>query len=257
MFIPLFILTIISSSCIKTAEQLQKEKRLESISDQVGDTQGLMANLVEQMKDIQVQINKLNGRLDELEHKQSQLNTSDISNIKESLELVKNQQELSSNQFSQIQNDLQEQKTYIEKVTDLLSSKNENSPSGTKSKKKTAKDDLEFGLNLVKKNQYTDARKQLEPLIDHPDLTPGEKNKVLHGLGRVEFYSGQHEKAMVYFSKIFTKFPKSSLAPGSLLFIGKSLNKMGKKDEAREAFEKVLEDYKGTKEADDARKELQ
>ena len=61
---------------------------------------------------------------------------------------------------------------------------------------------------------------------------------------------------MIYFSKIFTKYPRASLASSSLLYIGKSLNKMGKKDEARQAFMKVIEDYKDTKEANEARKEI-
>ncbi|NDD86069.1 hypothetical protein EBZ38_17555, partial [bacterium] len=87
-------------------------------------------------------------------------------------------------------------------------------------------------------------------------LSQGDKNKLLHGLGKVEYFSGNLEKAMVYFSKIFTKYPKATLAPSSLLFIGRSLNKMGKKDEAKEAFKKVIEDYKDTKEANEARKEI-
>jgi TolA-binding protein len=61
---------------------------------------------------------------------------------------------------------------------------------------------------------------------------------------------------MVYFSKIFSRFPKASLAPACLLFIGRNLEKMNKKEEAKEAFTKVIEDYPGTSEAKEAKKEL-
>ncbi len=111
-------------------------------------------------------------------------------------------------------------------------------------------------MDLILFDKYAEAREELEALIDHSDLTPGDNNKVLYGLGKVEFFTGNAEKALVYFSKIFTKYPKASLAPGSLLFIGKSLKKLGKAEEAKQAFTKVVEDYKSSKEANEARKEL-
>ncbi len=111
-------------------------------------------------------------------------------------------------------------------------------------------------LGLIRKKRFKEAKDQLEAFIDNEDLTPGDKNKVLHGLGIIEFFNGSPEKAMVYFSKIYTKYPKASLAPSSLLYIGRSLGKMGKKDESKQAFQKVIEDYGGTKEANEAKNEL-
>ena len=46
------------------------------------------------------------------------------------------------------------------------------------------------------------------------------------------------------------------MGPSSLLFIGRCLEKMGKKDEAKEAYAKVVEDYAGSKEAKEAKKEM-
>lgn len=253
--IPILIIFSLSTACIKTAEQLKREKRMESIVDQMGDTQGLMANLVEQMKDIQTQINKMNGRIEELEHKQASIGDSqELKAMSESLNLLKTQQENQTTQLSLLQTDIKEQRSFIEKVTSSLAKVNESS--SRNNKKKSVKEELEIGLTFIKKNKFEEARKQLETLIDHEGLTPGEKNKVLHGLGKVEYFSGNHEKAMIYFSKIFTKYPRASLASSSLLYIGKSLNKMGKKDEAKQAFMKVIEDYKDTKEANEAKKEI-
>ena len=256
-FFLITFLFVISTSCIKTAEQVQREKRFESMSDQVGDTQGLVADLLAQMKSMQSQLDKMNGRLEEMEHRQGKMNPEDVAKMNENLNFLKTQQEGDATQLLQIQNELKGQRAFIEKVTASLGSVSENRASVTKSsKKKGAKTELTESLNLIKNNKFNEARTELEGLIDHKDLSPGEKNRVLHGLGRTEFYSGNHEKAMIYFSKVFTKFPKASLAPSSLLFIGKSLEKMGKKDEAKQAFQKVVEDYSGTKEANEARKEL-
>ena len=245
-------LLTLSSACIKTAEQVHREKRFETMSEQMGDTQGLVANMVTQMKDLQGQIDKLHGRLEELEHNQSKVDPDQLNKMDETLALLKTQQETQSTQLLQIQNELKEQRQFIEKVTESLAS----TKAAPKSKKKSAKQDLAEGLSLIKNDKYGEARKGLETLIDHKDLTPGERNKVLHGLGKVEYYTGNFDKALVYFSKIITKYPKASLAPNSLLFIGRSLKKMGKKDEAKQAFLKIVEDYKGSKEANEAKKEL-
>jgi TolA-binding protein len=251
-------LFLLSTACIKTADQVQREKRFDRISDQMGDTQGLVADMVTQMKDMQSQLDKMNGRLEELEHKQAQVNPENLIKMNETLNVLKTQQETDTAQLTQIQNEIKEQRAFLEKVTNSLSSVKERAeaPVSKAEKKKSARAELEKGLKYIKDNKFDQARKELEALIDHNDLTPGDKNKVLHGLGKVEYYSGNHEKAMVYFSKIFTRFPKASLAPSSLIFIGRSLEKMGKKEEAKQAFQKVVEDYKGTKEANEARKEL-
>lgn len=255
-FLTLVLLTL-SLSCIKTAEQVHREKKFETITDQMSDTQGLVANLVAQMKSMQSQLDKMNGKIEEIEHRQGQMTPENLSKINESVNLLKTQHETDATQLLQIQNELKEQRLFLEKVTASLSSvKSSEETSSKTSKKKSVKQDLADALELIRKDRFKEAKNQLEPLIDHEALSPGDKNKVLHGLGRVEYFTGNPDKAMVYFSKIFTKYPKASLAPSSLLYIGRSLVKMGKKEEAKQAFQKVIDDYKGTKEANEAKNEL-
>jgi len=246
----------ISTACIKTADQVNREKRFESMSEQMKDSQGLVADLVAQMKDMQSQLDKMNGRLEEMEHKQKQIDPAAITKMNETMNVMKTQQDTEASQLLSIQNELKEQRAFLEKVTQSLASVQSAPRESKASKKKSARSELDSALANIKANKYEEARTELQGLIDHEDLTPGDHNKVLHGLGKVEYYTGNPDKALVYFSKIYTKFPKASLAPSSLLFIGRSLEKMGKKDEAKEAYAKVVEDYKGSKEANEAKKEL-
>lgn len=248
----LFLLTLVSA-CIKTADQVNREKRFESMSAQMSDSQSLVANMVSQMKDIQTQLDALNGRLEELEHRQGKINPDSVKGMEETLTLLKSQQEADSAQLLAIQTELKEQRAFIEKVTESL---NNLSKASAPSKKKSTKEEMREALALVRSNKYAEARKQLETFIDHQDLNAADHNKVLHGLGRVEYYTRNYEKALIYFSKIFTKYPRSSLAPSSLLFIGRSLEKTGKKDEAKEAYAKVTEDYPTSSAAKEAKKEL-
>lgn len=249
-FLTLSLLTILSVACIKTADQVHREKRFDSMSEQMKDSQGLVTQVLNQMKDMQSQLDKMNGRLEELEHKNSQIDPENISKMNESLTLMKTQDEAEATQLAQIQNELKEQRAFLEKVMAEFRKASQNT------QKKSAKSELKHALQLVKDNAFQKARPELESLIDHKDLTAGERNKVLHGLGRVEFYTKNYEKGLVYFSKIFSKYPRSSLAPSSLLFIAKSLDKLGKKAEAKEAFTKVTEDYPESKEAKEAKKAL-
>lgn len=252
-FFALAILLLSSVACIKTAQQVERERRVESMSEQMKDSQGLLADMITQMKDMQSQLDKLNGKVEELEYKNKQLNPENLNKMNETVNLLKTQAETDSAQLQQIQNELKEQRAFIEKVTASLAN---SAKSSAGPQKKSAKTELARALDLVKGNAYGEARGELEALIDHPELSAGDHNKVLHGLGRVEYYTKNYEKGLVYFSKIYSKYPKSSLAPSSLLFIARSLVKMGKKEEAKEAFAKVQEDYPNSKEAKEAKKEM-
>jgi TolA-binding protein len=239
-------------SCIKTADQVQREKRMQNISEQMKDSQSLVSEIHSQLKDMQRQLDLMNGRLEVIEHQNKSVDPTQASKTSESMALMKSQQETLNSQMVQMQNELKAQREFIQKVTTSLAS--EEKPKA--SKKKSAKDDLNAALEDIRQDKYSEARSSLEALIDHSDLTPGDHNKVLHGLGKTEFYTKNYDKSLTYFSKIYTKFPKSSLAPDSLLFIGRTLDKMGKKSEAKEAFAKVTEDYPGSKAAAAAKKEL-
>jgi TolA-binding protein len=255
LILPVLALTFLSG-CIKTAEQVRREKRFDSVAEQVHDSQGLVAEMSDQMRDTQTQLDRLNGRLEELEHRQKQNGPELQKKTDETLSLIKTQQETQSTQILMIQNELKEQRAFLEKVTAQLSNMGHTKEAPQNSKKKSARDEVFAALTLVQKNKYDDARTALEAIMDDPELTPGDQNKILHGLGRTEYHTKNYDKAMVYFSKIYSKYPQSSLAPSSLLYIGKSLRKLGKRDEAKEALSKLMEDYPSSKEALTAKKEL-
>lgn len=248
-------LLLISTSCIKTADQVNREKRFEAMSENMKDSQGLLADVVTQMKDMQSQLDKMNGKIEELEHRQKGVDPQALQKMSENVTLLQTQQQSDSEQLSKIQAELKEQRAFLEKVTASLSSMGSEKPRAS-SKKKSAKAELSEALVLVKDGKYSEAKSALESLIDAEGLTPGDNNKIMHGLGRIEYYTKNYDQALVYFSKVYTKYPKASLAPNSLLYIAKSLKKLGKKDEAKEAFTRVAEDYPGSKESAEAKKEI-
>jgi TolA-binding protein len=254
-FLTVSLLLILSTACIKTADQVNREKRFEAMTENMKDSQGLLADVVNQMKDLQTQLDKMNGRIEEIEHRNKQLDPQAIQKMSENLTFLQTQQQSDSEQLSKIQAELKEQRAFLEKVTASLSSMGSVKSRAT-SKKKSAKAELSLALALVKEGKYSEAKIELESLLGEEGLSPGENNKIMHGLGRIEYYTKNYDQALVYFSKIYTQYPKSSLAPESLLYIAKSLKKLGKKDEAKEAFTRVAEDYPGSRESAEAKKEI-
>jgi TolA-binding protein len=255
-FITIFSLIILSSSCIKTADQVNREKRVDMMSEQLTDSQTLITDMVSQLKDMQSQLDKMNGRIEEMEHKQKQFDPAAVFKLSENFTLLQSQKESENNQLLLIQTELKEQRAFLEKVTASLNNIGQNQTKNPKVKKKSAKEELNQALSLVKNKAYEEAKPQLLGLLDNQELSAGDVNKALHGLGQIEFNSKNFDQALVYFSKIYTKYPKATLAPSSLLFIGKALQKLGKKDEAKEAFAKLTEDYPSAKESKEAKKEL-
>ncbi len=132
-------LLILSTACIKTADQVQREKRFENMNELMKDSQGLLADVANQMKDMQSQLDKMNGRIEELEHSQKKMSPDQMSKAAESVELVRSQQENQSTQLNQIQNELKEQRAFIEKVTASLGSMGSKSEAAPKAKKKALK----------------------------------------------------------------------------------------------------------------------
>lgn len=249
-------LLIFSVSCLKTTEQLNREKKFDSMSEQLSDSQNLLSDVLTQVKEMQSQVDKLNGRVEEIEFKSKNNNSVDMTKLNEELALLKSQKEADSLQLSEIKTQLSEQKKFLEQVTDSLSKLGTSKIEAKKIKKKSTKEELSEAQNLISKKKYEDAKVILLSLIDSNETAPGDTNKALHALGKIEFESKNFDKALIYFSKIYSKYPKASLAPSSLLFIGKSLKGLGKNSEAKEAFAKVSEDYPTSKESGEAKKEL-
>ncbi|MBY0515986.1 MAG: tetratricopeptide repeat protein [Bacteriovoracaceae bacterium] len=223
------------SGCLKTAEQVRKEQRIENMSQQLSDSQNIVADLTVMLKNLQTQIDTLNGRVDELQQGQKNNKTS----INESLTLMKQQLDLlQATQTTQTE-ELKQQRGFIEKVTEKLSKVGASSAPS----KKNSKEEIAVARKLIQKRKFSDARAILDELVNDSSVGAGDLNKVYFGLGEIEFGQKNWEKSLVFFSKIYTKYPKSSLAPASLLHIGKALNQMGKKDESQQAFQELKTSY--------------
>ncbi|HLT21996.1 MAG TPA: tetratricopeptide repeat protein [Bacteriovoracaceae bacterium] len=254
----LFLL-IFFTSCIKTADQVNRERQLSNMSHQLSDSQSLVGQLMTQIQSLQNQVETLTGKVEELEHKQSLINPEKIKENNEDIIVLKTQADTTHSQILALQEEVKAQKAFTEKVTDGLKNlSKQQAAAATKpaAAVKTPKQQLNEALQMVVDNKFVSARVILETLIEHKDLSAADHNKVFHGLGRVELYTNNPDKALVYLSKIVMKYPRSSLTPNSLYLIGKSFQKLNKPEEARQAFTKLITDYPNAADVAKAKKEL-
>ncbi len=243
-----FLLTL--TSCLKTAEQVRREQRVETMSQQLSDSQNIVADLTVMLKNLQSQIDTLNGKVEELQKGQQALQGADLKGMSENMNVIKTQLDAVQKSQDAQNEELKQQRGFIEKVTEKLGNMNKSTSVGPK---KGPKDEIAAARKLIGRRKLSDARTILEGMVNDSSVGPGDMNKVLHGLGEIEFAQKNWEKSLVFFSKIYTKYPKSSLAPSSLLHIGRALNNLGKKDEAAQAFQELRTQYPGSSAAKEAR----
>lgn len=229
----LLISLLFLTSCFKTAEQVKREQKIETIDRQFQDSRGLVADITVSIKDVQKKVDVLSGEVEEVKHYQKQFSPQEIKSLQETVTLLKEQFDVLKTEHDSLKSEHQSLIDSLKKNSGKTEKKNE---------KKSINDQLEDIQGLLKAKKYTKARAILDDLLSQ-DINAAETNKIYHQYGEIELKAKQPEKAITYFSKIYTKYPQSSLAASSLYHIGLCLKKIGKEEEASEAFSELKEKY--------------
>jgi TolA-binding protein len=246
------VLVFTAAGCLKTAEQVRREQRMENMSQQLSDSQNIVADLTVTLRNLQGQIDALTGKVEELQHNQN--SNVELKQLKDELAALRLEtQTLAEGQKSQSE-EMQQQRAFLEKVTDSLGKMG--SPRGESGKKKP-KEAVAEAHELIRKKKFSDARAVLEELTEDASVSAADKNKAVHALGVLEYEQKNYDKGLVFFSRVYTKYPQSTLAPSSLMYIGRSFARLGKKDEAKQAFEELQTNYPQSTFAKQAKAEAQ
>ncbi len=252
----LFSLTFLLSSCFKTAEQIERDKKIDQVIIQMSDSQSLISEMTIKTQDLQTKIDSMKGELEEKGHSLAQTQEQslaqiqeDISAIKNQVEALKKEQEQFKQELAQIRVEQKNLNTFTKKVNNIVDRQVQQK---TENKKKA----ISEALLLIDKKKYKAAEEELGLLLNDQKLSNAEKNKVYHGLGLIQLRTGKAQDAIVYFSKIYTRWPKSSLAASSIFHIGKCLQALQQQDEALASFEETLQKYPQSSFAKKAKNEI-
>lgn len=106
----------------------------------------------------------------------------------------------------------------------------------------TPKQQYDKALDLLRDRKYSDAERSFRAFIDgnaDHKLLPNAH----YWLGEAYFVRKDYQRAAFTFAEGFQKFPDGNKAPDNLLKLGMSLGKLGNQKEACTAFSRLIENY--------------
>ncbi|MEI8345839.1 MAG: tetratricopeptide repeat protein [Pseudomonadota bacterium] len=254
-FIWLLALPFLFFSC-KTAEEIQREKMVDDISNQAADH-------TVRLQELEARLGMVSGKVDESSHNTQQKVGNDLKKIQEQLTLLteqmKSHQDEISSQGSEVKRlsaEVSAHKEFLDQVLKTLENM------GSKKLKlkggKAAKEGSEYdqAMQLYKNGKYKEARSLLQKLVDDSSIKGEKRAKVLHNLGVINFLGKHYDEALVHLSKLYTEFPKSEVNQNGLLVLGRSFAALGQTDKAERTFQELTERFPHSEKAQEAQKDM-
>jgi TolA-binding protein len=253
--IVLLSIPLLLTSCFKTAEDIQREKR---VNQQLDQSSRIIAELTSQITELKGGLASTSGQLEELDHKNIKTKEEHQQTFGQSLSQLAEQMKVISEDNAKVKLELQaikdeqtKQRKFVKKITGTLSSIASGKPAKSKSNSK-----LKTAHKAFEKNKLKKAKQLYLELLSSKSVNAAQRNHLYFNLGLMEYWNKKYNDALVYFSKIFSKYPRSSFAPRSLLYIARSFKKLNKADEANESFSVLIRDYPKSKHAKTAKEEM-
>ncbi len=257
------LILLVFAGC-KTQEDIRREKTVDNLNEEIKQTKMTALSGNARFNALEDQLAKLTGMVEESNHSKSalneRLNMLEETNKKQ-VEFIKALTEKVNNQSGYIEEvietlaKLQPEKSSSKKKDEALDSDRDNRDS----KEDKVVDEIltptfQNGMIKFKAHAYEDAKQIFSQVLENKKATKKNREGSLHYLGMCEFKAKNYEGAKVYFSKLFSESPKSTFAPASLLYLGKTFTMLKSKDEANLTYEVLLSTFPNSKEATEASK---
>jgi len=219
----------------------QEVAELKKITQKVGKqdiaaVRSRQAELANRMDELQAELLRLNGLIDQIGHKSEQEEEATLR-FKEDLK-------------KQVEN-LREEVKLLQastKVTKEVEQARKNAAQG-------AVDLYQQALDLIKQKKYKDAKKTLRTYIEkHPH---GQRvANAYFWMGECEYNMQRFEEAILEYQKVISRYPKSNKVPDSLLKQGIAFAKLGDNESAKIVLNKLIKKYPKSPQVSVAKKKL-
>lgn len=237
------------SACIKTRSGLRGENQNPDTGYETKVTEVATAENQKVSEELRGEINRLNGRIDDLQKKNENL-ALDASKRGEREAQMRDMeakiQELQASQAALIDALQKKEKEREERVA-----KEQKEKEVPKTEPASA---FDAGKAAYKEKKHDVAIESLSQYLKFPKGKSTEEALYL----RAESYYAkeQYKKAILDFSSLQEKFPKSKYLPKSLLKIGMSFDALGMKSDAKPFYQEILDKHAKAPEAKSARAKL-
>lgn len=249
IFLFMLISSIVFTGCLKTRTMVRDDGDSEDTSTASGTAKSTNSKPSHyELEELKTEITRLSGRIEELEHNQKGMNTSETNQNVAKLDMRVN--DLEKNQVL-IMTEVKELKdrTNAEAAAAIASAKS--APKNAKA----AKSLLQDGFTLLMSKNYDEAAEKFKAFGEQNPK--GKDAAEMHfGLGEASYGQKAWKKAIVEYSKVQESFDKSPRIPASLLKIGLSFEQLGMAKEAKNFFSELVERYPKSAEAKKAQSKL-
>jgi TolA-binding protein len=263
--LPLFLsLTFLGAlTACKTQEDIRRDKSVETLNEQITQTQKSTANAGSRFMAIEEQVARLQGQVEEVSHNKQQ-DIKEAALLRERLSTLEETNKKQNELIKTISEKIQEQSSYIEQVIKSLSSLTDQQK-GSSSKKKELQNDaadestpevasVKSALASFKAKDYEAAKSTFLEVLKAKKVKKKDKEASFYYLGQIEYKDKNYEESKVYFSKLFSENPESSLAAPALLGLAKSFIQLKSHEEATQSLDELITRFPKSKEAVEAAK---
>jgi TolA-binding protein len=227
-----FSFSLFMSGCLKSRVQLNKDEDDTQASIPTKVTDVRTPEHATAMDEMRSEINRLNSKIEELERSNRDLN-SDLSK----------QSKTKTNEATQLEDRIHELELAQAQMIEALKKK-EKEPSMKAADQGAV---LKKAERLFEEKGYSEV---IDLLVDYTKNPKNPKQEEAYFLrGESYFAQKQYKKAILDYSAITEKFPKSKRAPLSLSRIAKSFEKLGMKSDAKVFYQELQDKYPQSAEA--------
>jgi tol-pal system protein YbgF len=243
------VLVLTLSGCFKTRSELRGESQNPDSGYETKVTEVAASENQKITEELRGEINRLNGRIDELQKKNESLSQDATKRGEREAQLRDMEskiQELQASQAALIDALQKKEKEREERIAKEMKEKEV-----PKAEPATA---FDSGKSAMKKKEYDQAIEALTQYLKYPK---GKSTEEALFLRAEAFYAKeQYKKAILDYSALQEKHPKSKHLPKSLLKIGMSFDALGMKSDSKAFYQEILDKYSKSPEAKIAKSKL-
>tara|TARA_R100000656_G_scaffold100565_1_gene73059 strand:- start:964 stop:1707 length:744 start_codon:yes stop_codon:yes gene_type:complete len=238
-----FAVLVVLTGC-KTQEEIRREQLVDNLGVQMVQSQKMVADATVTLSTIEERIQGLTGKLDELDrNSQVQLQTQ--------VDALNQRMTLMEETNKTLQAKVEEQSKYLQDVLGTLKTLS----SGSGAKKKLS--DYDQAMSEYGKGRYSSAKPILVKLLEDKSIKGSKQARVMHNLGMISYMDKQYDKALVYFSRLFTEHEKTGYNKNGLLFLGRTFDKLGQKEQAKQTLGELIKRFPDAKQVKAAKEMLE
>lgn len=238
-------------SC-KTREDIQREKLVSDMNMQMQDSQKLSADFTVRLQALEERLSNVTGKVEEGQHETKQTLDTRLKGLEEKMNLLETTQKTQAETIEKLEKMSQEQSDYIKDVLQGLKK-----ISGGDKKSKKSLSPYQEAMDNYGKGKYKAAKDQLLVLLEGKKVKGGQLARVIHNLGMISYMDKENDKALAYFSRLFTEFPDTGYNKNGLLFLARTFKRLNKKEEAKQTLQELMKRFPKAKQVSAAKKMLE